>query len=65
MAGGREFDYVTELKIDGLSISLIFADGLLTHGVTRGDGTRGEIVTSNVRTIRSVPLRIHKNSQRK
>jgi DNA ligase (NAD+) len=64
MAGGREFDYVTELKIDGLSISLIFTDGLLTHGVTRGDGTRGEIVTSNVRTIRSVPLRIRKSSHR-
>ena len=64
MAGGREFDYVTELKIDGLSISLIFTDGLLTHGVTRGDGTRGDIVTANVRTIRSVPLKIRKTDQK-
>ena len=58
LAEGRPFDYVTELKIDGLSISLIYQDGLLERGVTRGDGSRGEVVTSNVRTIRSIPLRI-------
>ena len=58
LAEGRAFDYVTELKIDGLSISLIYEQGLLARGVTRGDGSRGEVVTSNVRTIRSVPLRI-------
>lgn len=58
LAEDRPFDYVTELKIDGLSISLIYQDGVLQRGVTRGDGSRGEVVTSNVRTIRSIPLRI-------
>jgi len=50
--------YVAELKIDGLSIALSYDDGVLTRGVTRGDGTRGEDVTGNVRTIRSFPLRL-------
>jgi len=50
--------YVAELKIDGLSIALTYTDGVLTHGVTRGDGVRGEDVTSNVRVIRALPLRL-------
>ena len=50
--------FVAELKIDGLSISLSYADGVLQRAATRGDGFRGEDVTANVRTIRSVPLRI-------
>ena len=50
--------YVAELKIDGLSIALTYADGVLRRGVTRGDGTRGEDVTSNVRVIRAIPLRL-------
>ena len=50
--------YVTELKIDGLSIAVTYRDGLLTRGVTRGDGVRGEDVTSNVRAIFAVPLRL-------
>jgi DNA ligase (NAD+) len=50
--------YVAELKIDGLSIALTYADGVLVRGATRGDGSRGEDVTSNVRTIRAVPLRL-------
>ena len=48
--------YVAELKIDGLSIALHYRDGLLRQGVTRGDGVRGEDVTSNVRAIRGIPL---------
>ncbi|MFN7946439.1 MAG: NAD-dependent DNA ligase LigA [Blastocatellia bacterium] len=58
LAGGRKFNYVAELKIDGLSISLVYEDGLLVRGVTRGDGFQGDVVTSNVRTIRSIPLRL-------
>ncbi len=58
LAGREKVEYVGELKLDGLSMALTYEDGLLLHGVTRGDGTTGEDVTSNVRTIRSVPLRI-------
>jgi len=56
---GREaIEYIAEHKFDGLSISLIYEDGMLLRGVTRGDGTTGEDVTPNVRTVRSIPLRI-------
>ncbi|HEV2704666.1 MAG TPA: NAD-dependent DNA ligase LigA [Pyrinomonadaceae bacterium] len=58
LADGRKLEYVAELKIDGLSISLHYEGGLLMRGVTRGDGRVGEDVTQNVRTIRSVPLRL-------
>ena len=58
LAGGEAPDYVAELKIDGLSLSIHYQDGLFVRGVTRGDGSRGEDVTSNARTIRSVPLRL-------
>src|SRR5207245_5738166 len=58
LAGGRSPDYVAELKIDGLSLSIHYEDGIFVRGVTRGDGFRGEDVTSNVRTIRCVPLRL-------
>jgi len=50
--------YVAELKIDGLSIALTYEDGLLVRGATRGDGSRGEEVTVNVRTIRAIPLKL-------
>ena len=58
MESGRDLGYVAELKIDGLSLSLIYEGGLLTRAVTRGDGVRGEVVTGNARTIRSIPLRL-------
>ena len=51
-------EYVTELKIDGLGVSLIYEDGVFTRGLTRGDGEFGEDITDNLRTIRSVPLRL-------
>lgn len=64
LAGGRSPDYVAELKIDGLSLSIHYEDGLFVRGVTRGDGLRGEDVTSNVRTIRSVPLKLAANASK-
>jgi len=54
--GGAPVAYVAELKIDGLSIALTYEDGVLARGATRGDGSRGEDVTANVRTIRAIPL---------
>ncbi|MHB1744922.1 MAG: NAD-dependent DNA ligase LigA, partial [Acidobacteriaceae bacterium] len=58
LAGGEDIAYTCELKLDGLSLALTYEDGKLVRGVTRGDGVIGEDVTSNVRTIRSVPLSI-------
>ena len=54
-----EFDYVCELKIDGSALALTYEHGLLTRGVTRGDGITGEDITQNVKTIRSIPLRLN------
>lgn len=56
---GEETDYVCELKFDGVAIGLVYRDGMLTQAVTRGDGIRGDDVTANVKTIRSIPLRLH------
>ena len=56
---GQQFLYVVELKIDGVAISLSYKNGALVQAATRGDGTTGDDVTANVRTIRSVPLRVH------
>ncbi|MDR2915783.1 MAG: NAD-dependent DNA ligase LigA [Tannerella sp.] len=53
------FEIVAELKYDGSSISLIYENGKLKHAITRGDGTRGDDVTANVKTIRSIPLKLH------
>jgi DNA ligase (NAD+) len=55
------FEIVAELKYDGTSISLIYENGVLKHAITRGDGTRGDDVTTNVKTIRSVPLKLKGN----
>src|SRR6202795_3016280 len=56
-SGKEKIEYIAEHKFDGLSISLQYEDGVLARGVTRGDGTTGEDVTPNVKTIRSIPLR--------
>ncbi len=64
LAEGRKLEYVAELKIDGLSLSLQYEDGLLVRGVTRGDGRIGEDITQNARTIRSVPLRLRSQAKR-
>lgn len=56
--GDEPVTYVTELKIDGLSIALTYEDGVLVRGATRGDGARGDDVTANVRTVRAIPLRL-------
>lgn len=63
LADGRSLEYVAELKIDGLSLSLHYENNLLASGVTRGDGVRGEDVSPNVRTIRSIPLRLKIHSK--
>jgi DNA ligase (NAD+) len=57
-ASPQNIDYVAELKIDGLSIALTYEDGAFVRAATRGDGTTGEDVTTNVRTIRAIPLRL-------
>jgi DNA ligase (NAD+) len=55
---GDPYEYFCELKFDGVSISLIYENGLLVRGVTRGDGVRGDNVTANVKTIRNIPLKV-------
>jgi DNA ligase (NAD+) len=65
LTGRKDIEYVCELKLDGMSLALRYEDGHLTHGITRGDGSVGEDVTLNVRTVRSVPLSIPKEKLKK
>ena len=65
LSGRSEVDYVCELKLDGMSLALIYEDGRLVRGITRGDGSVGEDVTLNIRTVRSVPLSIPKEKLKK
>jgi DNA ligase (NAD+) len=53
-----QLEYFTDIKMDGLACALVYQDGVLTHGITRGDGFVGEDVTANIRTIESLPLRL-------
>src|SRR5262249_31771510 len=63
--GREEIEYIAEHKFDGLSIALWYEHGVLVRGVTRGDGATGEHVTRNVRTIRSIPLRMDRDVLKK
>src|SRR5229473_7607776 len=58
LSGRNDIEYVCELKLDGMSLALRYEGGKLVGGITRGDGSTGEDVTSNVRTVRSVPLSV-------
>ena len=58
LIGDAPYRYVAELKIDGVAISLTYENGVFVRGATRGDGTQGDDITANLRTIRSIPLRI-------
>ena len=60
LSGHKDIDYVCELKLDGMSLALLYENGRLARGITRGDGSVGEDVTLNVRTVRSIPLSIPK-----
>ncbi|PWB31475.1 DNA ligase (NAD(+)) LigA [Pseudomonas sp. SDI] len=57
--GGSAVDYSCEPKLDGLAVSLLYRDGQLVQGATRGDGTTGEDISVNVRTVRNIPLKLH------
>lgn len=56
--GSDDYEYFCELKFDGVALSLIYRDGILFQGITRGDGEKGDDITANVKTIRSLPLKI-------
>ncbi|WP_448518184.1 NAD-dependent DNA ligase LigA [Rhodoflexus sp.] len=58
MLGNQPFEYVCELKWDGVALSMTYRDGLFVQGLTRGDGEQGDDITANIKTIRSLPLRV-------
>jgi len=62
LIAGEKFDFTCEHKIDGLAVALTYVDGRFTTGATRGDGLRGEDITQNLKTIRSIPLSIPRNA---
>ena len=55
---GQAYEYVTELKLDGVAVSLLYQKGKFVRGATRGDGTRGDDITTNLKTLKSIPLRV-------
>ncbi|ADQ18715.1 NAD-dependent DNA ligase LigA [Leadbetterella byssophila] len=57
---GEPYEYICELKFDGISLSIRYENGILTKGITRGDGVQGDDITANVKTIRSLPLNVRK-----
>jgi DNA ligase (NAD+) len=65
LSGRKDVDCVCELKLDGMSLALTYEDGRLARGVTRGDGSVGEDVTLNVRTVRSIPLSVDRDKLKK
>jgi DNA ligase (NAD+) len=65
LSGRTDLEYMCELKLDGMSLALVYSEGRLERGITRGDGSVGEDVTLNVRTVRSVPLTIAKDKLKK
>lgn len=65
LSGRSDVEYMCELKLDGMSLALVYSDGRLDRGITRGDGNVGEDVTLNVRTVRSIPLSVSKEKLKK
>ncbi len=63
MLGVESITYVAEPKLDGLGVELVYKDGSLLHGSTRGDGFTGEDITHNLKTIRSIPLKLRSHEQ--
>lgn len=59
---GANYEYICEIKFDGISLSLTYENGVLVRGVTRGDGTQGDDITTNIKTLRTLPLRINQKT---
>jgi DNA ligase (NAD+) len=65
LSGRTDLEYMCELKLDGMSLALVYRGGHLERGITRGDGSIGEDVTANVRTVRSIPLSVSQDKLKK